>query len=131
MKNPAGQILFAFALLLCCTSTGSIAANDAKCVNLTWYGGTAGNSGKTIQGILYPVENKLIYDWKNGTMDFLWSLPEGMKSGDPDGFEGTWQQDHSRGKFSVKEHRKTRVFEGFWSADGRKKKHRLSIEYCK
>lgn len=106
-------------------------AGEAKCVNLTWYGGTAGNSGKTIQGILYPVENKLIYDWKNGTMDFLWSLPEGMKSGDPNGFEGTWQQDDSRGKFSVKEHRKTRVFEGFWSADGRKKKHRLSIEYCK
>ena len=113
------------------THTTAVFAGEEKCVNLTWYGGAAGNHGKTIKGILYPVENKLIYDWKNGTMEFIWTLPEGMKSGDPDGFEGTWQQDDAKGTFTLKENRKTAIFEGQWKRQGRTKGGKLKVEYCK
>lgn len=104
--------------------------NESRCVHVTRVGGETGSQGKTISGILYPAQNKLIYDWKNGTMDFLWTLPEGMLSGEPEGFEGTWEQDGSRGSFVLKQNRKTRVFEGTWTLNGQKHKNKLSVRYC-
>lgn len=120
-----GLVCIAFAATL------SAEENSARCVQITWFDNAAAQKETTVQGILYPVENKLIYDWKNGAMEFMWTLPEGMKSGDPNGFEGTWQQDDGKGTFSVKENRKTAVFEGTWKKEGRKKNNKLKVEYCK
>ena len=100
-------------------------------MQVTWFDNMAAQKELTVNGLLYPVENRLIYDYQNGAMEFIWTLPEGMKSGDPDGFEGTWQQDDGKGTFSVKENRKTAVFEGHWKKQGRKRSGKLKVEYCK
>ena len=105
--------------------------NTARCVDVTWFDSAAVPQEHTVKGLLYPVENRLIYDFKNGAMEFIWTLPEGIKSGDPDGFEGTWQQDDGRGSFTLKENRKTAIFEGSWKKQGRKKSNRLRVAYCK
>ena len=125
------KILTLFTTILM-ASTAAVAQQDApRCVQVTWFDSAVAQKEVRVKGLLYPSENRLIYDWKNGAMEFIWTLPEGMKSGDPDGFEGTWQQDDGRGSFAVKENRKTAVFEGKWKRQGRKGSGRLSIEYCR
>ena len=116
-------------LLALALSPISGATSLSRCVTLTFYDGKQ-SEGRSVKGILYPEENKLIYDWKNGVMDFLWSLPDGAKGGEPDGFEGTYKEDGGRGKFSVRENRKTQAFEGTYTARGRNQKNRLVIAYC-
>ena len=87
--------------------------------------------GAAVGLAVFPTENRLIYDFKNGAMDFIWLLPEGMKSGDPDGLEGSWQQDDGKGTFLLKENRKTGIFEGHRRKKGSKKSEKLKVEYCK
>lgn len=126
------RLLFTL-VFVCSYFTEEVAAqgHEARCVQVTWFAGAADKTGTTINGILYPVENRLIYDFKNGAMEFIWTLPEGMKSGDPDGFDGTWQQDDGKGTFSLKENRKTAIFEGQWKKQDSKQRGRLKVEYCK
>ena len=125
------RIFPALTFTLIAASGLSSQHNAARCVQVTWFDNMAAQKELTVNGLLYPVENRLIYDYQNGAMEFIWTLPEGMKSGDPDGFEGTWQQDDGKGTFSVKENRKTAVFEGHWKKQRRKKSGRLKVEYCK
>lgn len=124
-------LLTAVLFCLCYTTAASAQGHEARCVHVTWFTGAADKTGTTVKGFLYPTENRLIYDFKNGAMDFIWLLPEGMKSGDPDGLEGSWQQDDGKGTFLLKENRKTGIFEGHRRKKGSKKSEKLKVEYCK
>lgn len=102
-------------------SAQNVTVSSEECFNITWFGGAAGNAGKTVKGKLKQYLYIIKYDWKNGVMNYDWLNDGGRVTG----IQGTWKQDGSNGSFILTKNGEN--YSGFWSSSGNSKKNKLTF----